>query len=320
MNLTVTCLVLALLSIAINYLRRRFGTYTLEKQDAAFPLVDLFKLNLAREQEAFNISYQRWRDDGGSSSVGEKIHDFLTFHKMTSNIFTANEMCRRLYEAEKGVHGGSAQKTDLFFYDAIGSNEVADFLYSHVDGGCMVSLKMALQKLDCVANVECVEQALIMKRAVIAAKYALKCVLHYVDVVKDVLILLKLWDYITDSDGNILRTDYHTFPITVTGVLSASILLAEASNALVIASHSAFERFSIKGRPGLMLLAPAMPAVTLFQEMITEMAEAECVKSIKRCSRDGTPWEQSGHFDARDNSHMAMGDARKDFQFLPPPP
>ena len=156
-------------------------------------------------------------------------------------MFTAREVCLRLYEAEKELNGGNVERTDTFFFVHLASNEVTDFFYSNVYRGFLVRLKMFLQKVIPRINIQCLEHALALKKLLIAVKYAVKVALHYIDVVKDLLVMFRLVDYVTDSEGNLLWTDYHAFAVAVAAVMLTSILLSELSNALVIASHPILE-------------------------------------------------------------------------------
>ena len=235
----VGAVVYAFFTLTIKYMRRRLKKAARRQeggQTTSFPLRNLLEVcDGDHDPEAFAKIYQKWRED--EISVGDKIHDFLTFHKVTSDVFTARDVCLRLYEAEKELNGGNVERTDIFFFVHLASNEVTDFFYSNVYRGFLVRLKMFLQNVFPCINVQCLEHAVALKKLLIAIKYAVKVALHYVDVVKDLLVMCSLLDYVTDSEGNLMWTDYHAFAVTMAAVMLTSILLSEVSNALVIASH-----------------------------------------------------------------------------------
>ena len=278
----------------VKLVQRRLKVVRPSDESTSFPL-DQHEPLANADPESFARIYMKWRED--KILVGEKIQDYLTFHKLTSDVFTANNACCTLYKAETDLNDSNVERTDAFFFAHLGTNEAADFLYSNAYRGFLVRLKMWLRNsLPCL-NVQFIEQFVALKKMVISTKYALKVILHYVDIVKDLLILFKLVGYVTDSEGELLWTEYHAFALAIAAVILVSILLTEVSNALIIASHPILDEEGFIKRFICIILTPLMPAAVLFEEMNVEMALADRIQAIKR--RGGFPNIDVGLSDLR---------------------
>ena len=79
----VGAVVYAFFTLAIKYVRRRLKKTARRSEGGettSFPLRSLLEAcDGDRDPEAFAKIYQKWRED--EITVGDKIHDFLTFHK-----------------------------------------------------------------------------------------------------------------------------------------------------------------------------------------------------------------------------------------------
>ena len=236
--------------------------------------------DMKTRHRTFASKYQEWKS---SDSPGEKIHNFLMAHKLSDDVFTAIDVCKTLYEEETILNNGSTEMADMFFFDNLDSNEVTDFFYSHADKGLLPKIKIWCHKNipTLIKPWEFLEQILPLKKVWIFSLGVLKTSLHYIDLVKDILLLSILWNYITDSEGSILMTPYHDFPRVLTLVMLSSILLTEACGALVLASSSLFQDMGIAKRCLCLLLTPLMPAFCLFEEMMTKIAEANSLEKLK---------------------------------------
>ena len=71
---------------------------------------------------AANYNYTKWK--------------ILTV-KNSSSPTEGREYCRKLYEGvRKGRFGGGKRRTDLFFFEMLGTSDVSSYLYGHVDRDC----------------------------------------------------------------------------------------------------------------------------------------------------------------------------------------
>ena len=241
--------------------------------------------DVENDLHSFACFYQKWRS---SDSVGEEIHNFLLFHKLSSDVFTSINICQMIYEEEQGYNNGNTERTDIFFYQNLDSNDVTDFLYSYKDKGFLVKIKVFLHKhiSSLLLPLKFLEQNIHLKKVAIFAICILKTSLHYIDLVKDLFIFSKLWHYITDSNGSILETEYHAFPRAITLALFISIWLSEACTSLVVAT---FKEKDMLVRCICLLGTPFMSAVALFEEMQAKIGEAKCILEMQEQSNDSLP-------------------------------
>ena len=214
----------------------------------------------------------------------EMLTNILLLQKATSDVHESVAFCRGLYEAALSSEGGNVERADAMFYARLGTNDVADYFYSHAAGGLKVRAKQKLSEMQprAMSGAERLERWLNLRKAAIAAKYVVKVVAHYLDLAKDLAILLILLGYVSDSSGDLLKTDHHAFPTLVVLVMMVSIGLAELSNGLVIASHPAFAEESKLRKLLRLAMTPLVPAVAAFEEMRAKFGEADCVVAAAR--------------------------------------
>ena len=173
--------------------------------------------------------------------------------------------------------------TDRFFLANIGSNEISNYFYSHLDKGVLIQFKVFLHhKMPWMVEfLNFLGGVLPLRKFTIGLEIVLKMTMHYLDFVKDSFILSVLWDYITDNNGTVLMTEYHSFPITIFAAATLSISLSEVSNALVVVTHPMHRNKSTLCKFILALCAPFAPAATLLEEMVIRIGMANCNREIQ---------------------------------------
>ena len=229
--------------------------------------------------------YRQWKS---GRSFRETIYSYLAVCELTSDVNTSIEICKKIYEEERMLNN-NVDRTDTFFFKNMGSNDITDYFYSHVDVGVFVRFKVSLFKIlprRVMETMHFIEQNLIMKKAAIVFECILKTTIHYVDIIKDALIITKLWEYITDSDGAVLNTEYHVFPKVITTLLLISILMTEAFSVLVVNTHPHLKHHDhgILWRALWTMITPLMPARALFEEMLIKIEEANFISELDNLS------------------------------------
>ncbi len=119
-------------------------------------------------------------------------------------------------------------------------------------------------------------------QATVVLKYGFRVLFYYVDLVKDIILLLQLRLVIATSQGGLMAGGfYHSFPAAAAAAVLASILASWLTNAVVLLSSPVMEGYS-RLRKGLSaLFIPVVPAAVHYKEMRLEMEANGAVKAAE---------------------------------------
>ncbi len=115
----------------------------------------------------------------------------LYYSKM--DVGSAHALCNRLYAALARVF--AIESVDNFLYQQLGTNDAIALLYSNVDNGFLVRLKVLIKGRAWQKKWPCAP----LKPIATVLVYIFKMTLHYLDLVKDVAIIWIMMGYVTDS-------------------------------------------------------------------------------------------------------------------------
>jgi hypothetical protein len=255
--------VVLLLVGLLDYLARRHLlalTDNIEKNPTGLEY-NVYMADINKKQDDFQ-TYLEMREE---YEFGPAMSNVLLFFKTTGELFGANEFSHHYYKQELKFNKGSTKKADLFFFRVLGTGEAVEYLYDILDDGLGVKMykriiyNFPICLINALGNIT-------SGRAWIMVKLLSRVLLHYSDIIKDIILLSQLFMLMFDSKMVTLFARHSKFPAIVLWVVLASIVASELSIVMSLTSYNTSTKISKEQNVFSVILAPFMPAVIHYQE------------------------------------------------------
>ncbi len=185
------------------------------------------------------------------------------------SVSRADAVCKAWYDRESRQHAETENPTGViheFYFRSMGTNSVTMSFFDHVWNSLGVKIKRIILSHSTMITMA---GSLSWRRFFALKISALRILLHYSDLIKDLLLISRIYMLGLAS----ARFDSHvglaaTFPNVVFGVVLASIVASELMNLVVMVAHPAFSRWPAYARVLAVVFLPIVPAVVLYMEYL----------------------------------------------------
>jgi hypothetical protein len=234
---------------------------------------------IEKERNREVIVYEEIRK---SPQFGQAFINMILYHNHTDYPADVKTLCQKYYGLEEKFQKGSAHKVDRFYFATLKTNSSTSLFYDHLEGSLMITIQ---NWITAALNAEVVKllNSLAFKKVQIMTHCCFGTLLHYTDLVKDLLLVTKLGMMMVSSEDGFLHVSGSRFPCTVLAVICTSIIMSELANILTLTAHPEFSEAGRKKRCLLLIFLPAGPAYIRHKESRLLREQAILIHDIPLC-------------------------------------
>jgi hypothetical protein len=191
----------------------------------------------------------------------------------------AKQISHHYYKMERMYCKSQEECVDDYYLNYLGTNESTKYFYDIIDNSWVFQVYTRFTTI-CPMPVKIMSTNIKMLRLNQCLKFLVRVMFHYVDLVKDVILLIQIWQYMLGSN---LKTFFaYEFPAVTFVIILTSLAASEISLILILISSNVYAIYSIREKVLSVLLIIVMPAVTQYQEMILEMKKLNILVKTKQ--------------------------------------
>jgi hypothetical protein len=208
-----------------------------------------------------------------TSHFGQRLCYLLICYKFKGDLKKAGEITYMLYKIEMDLNKSRAEAVDFYYFNSLGTNESAEYFYDNLEISLGIKIRKGIVSMlpwFALSNIFCEYRNTIF----LYFKFLLNVLVHYSDVVKDIVLLRQIWNYMLgNSVGTLLEFE---FPSVVFWVILTSVAGNEMSILITFICSAEFNKYSKLRKVLSILLAPCIPGVIHYQELKHE----HCLKQL----------------------------------------
>jgi hypothetical protein len=263
-------LITKLLHVAIGHCRSKESKVSMKHVTRPLDRVYMSSIN----RKINMIEYKLLKEKEGFACA---LANCLAYFQYTSNIATAHAMSLYYFNLEKECNDNSSNMTDIFYFNVVGTDETASRLYDFVENS--IGLRIENFVLCNTPSWMLIPwERNIFVNLFTFLKYLKKIMLHYFDLLKDFILLGKIWIIILGSNSSILFQSNTTFPVIIFWVTFAAIAMSELTNILTLLHSDAFPHWNRRQKLTSCICVPLMPAFVYYKELEQNFKKASVLQ------------------------------------------
>jgi hypothetical protein len=213
--------------------------------------------------------------------------NILFCHKEFRSHLKAAEFSLEYRKLEIEFNQGNVELTDHYYFMNFGTNTQTGYFYDILANSLGIRINTFFARI-CPTLIEVIIENYWVKKINEYGMFVLKILVHYADTTKDILLLLKIWNFMLGGNGNALLERLNEFPIIVFWVILFTIVASEMLNFVSLLHNQKFQS-SLEVKYVLsILLCPIMPVVIHYKEFRVKVKQLDALEKIKHDKND--PW------------------------------
>jgi hypothetical protein len=189
----------------------------------------------------------------------------LLTYKSKHDIANAKKLTLNHYKMELDCNQPKNESVDEYYFTVFGTNRLTAYIYDILDNTSSLKINSFLIS-KCP---ECILSILTYKYFTAATLFLMcivKIVLHYSDVVKDIILLSLIYKHMLGNSARIFLEDISKFPVQVFLLILTSIVTTELCSIHTLIITTTFQG-QVKYKKVLsIMIIPLIPAIVLYQE------------------------------------------------------
>jgi hypothetical protein len=208
-------------------------------------------------------------------NFASRLHNRLLCLEHMGDVHKAFLMSKHYYYMESKITNPKTKSANEFFFHNLGTNQASQFFFDLLDNGLHIRFIRHSPKFvnTFLAHTN-------VKKLILCGKFLLRVLLHYADLVKDILLISQIWKYYLGSNIMTLQQVMFGFPSVVLCIVFMSIVSSEVLSALTWWNSDLAGSHTINKRWLAMLFIPCMPAVIHYQEAKLSIKQLYSVKKV----------------------------------------
>jgi hypothetical protein len=203
------------------------------------------------------------------SNFGNCLCNVLLWYKVRGKVEKVKQIACHYYKMEMLVNTDSV---DIFYFNSIGTNETAQYFYSILDNSISFRIDAFInskypQIVSSSKYIKC------FNVTVIHVQFLGRVLLHYADFVKDIILLIQIWQLMLGNNVNLILLDALFFPSVIFWTIITSIVTCEISCGVALMNNKTFFNCSTTKKVFSILFILLMPAVVHYKEMKLQQEE-----------------------------------------------
>jgi hypothetical protein len=176
-----------------------------------------------------------------------KLQNRLLYFEHTGNVHKAKQLSNHYYNMEYQHKNSNTKLADKYFFDNLGTNQSTMFFFELLDNGFYIRMIKGSPKFNAT-----ILSHTSVQMGVLSFKFLSRVLLHYADLVKDIMLVSQIWKYYLGSNIMTLQQVKFEFPSVVLCIIIMSILSSEVLSAITWWNSEIYHRHAInQGRNSL---------------------------------------------------------------------
>jgi hypothetical protein len=227
---------------------------TTEEMCYSTDILSLKNYTIMRKEEAFVNS----------------MRSILLYYKFNIDIEKAKHITEQYYAMELTCNQFQTECVDEYYFMFFGTNKSTAYIYDILSNSWSIKMNSFLaSKCPKWLLVKCTHKY--FKMSNIYVIFIFKIVLHYADIVKDIVLLVQIWKHMMGNSARTFLDGISEFPVVVFLVIFTSIVITELCSILTLIMSSTFEGYGKCKKWCSILLFPLIPASVHYQEFKLEL-------------------------------------------------
>jgi hypothetical protein len=212
------------------------------------------------------------------------MHLILLYHKFNGDIKTAKHITEQYYSMELTCNQSQTECIDEYYFKMFGTNESTAYIYNIISNSWSITIYsfFAAKCPKCLLEM-CRNKY--FKMSYIYLIFIVKIVLHYADIVKDIVLLWEIWKHMMGYSARTFLEHIYEFPGVVFLVILTSIVITELCSIQILIKSTTFECYGKFKKWCLILLFPLIPASVYYQEFKLELEQVHMLSKVK-CTKN----------------------------------
>jgi hypothetical protein len=204
----------------------------------------------------------------------------LFYYKFNGKNGKAKIIIEHYYSMELTYNQSKTEFVNEYYFNLFGTNYLSAYIYDILDNSIAIQIDSLLTKI-CPKLVLAVFTGTYLKTVIIYVLFFIRIVLHYADLIKDVVLIRQIWKHIIGSSIRTFLDFISEFPEVVFMVMMTSIVTTELSSILTLISSATYGRFSNPKKTFTMLVFPLIPSIVLYQQLKLELEQLYILSKVK---------------------------------------
>jgi hypothetical protein len=224
-----------------------------------------------------------------------RLLNILFCNKKIGFHLKAAELSVEYRKMEMEFNQGDVELTDDYYFMNFDTNTQTEYFYDIFENSFGIRIKTFFAGI-CPTHIHGITENNWVKKIYEYSIFVGKVLVHYADTTKDILLLLKIWDYMIGGNVNALLERATEFPIIVFWVILSTIVASEMVNFVSLWQNYEFEAFKEVKFVLVLILAPFMPAVIHYKEFRIKIKQLDTLHKVKNNGNDQLPHDLDASF------------------------
>jgi hypothetical protein len=262
---------------SIAMLAKKFCNFG-SKRDHTFATqisIELLSFDAERKDD-ISDNYMNMREDANFSN---RLTNLLLYFKFFGLHQKAAKISKHFHEMEMKWNQSDTDSTNDYYFHQFGTNTSTDFFFDILANSLGIRIKKFFASI-CPAFIEVIAANIYVKMTTLYFMFLGKVLVHYADIIKDFLLVFKIWNYMLGGNRDAFFEKMTTFPAVVLWILLASIVASEIMLLISLTNSEMFGNLNKIEKATSIFLCPFMPAVVHYKELKAKVKQLKALYKV----------------------------------------